>query len=84
LRACRCAGSLIAISENKNSGLNSRARVHLLSVLQPTEVVRCWPFSVAPCSPHQGPAVNGRRRPPLTRAARGAGRTWPTALAVSG
>ena len=32
------------MADTNNSGLNSRARVHLLSVLQPTEVVRCWPF----------------------------------------
>ena len=67
LRACRCAVFLIAMADTNNSGPKSRARVHPLSVLQPTEVVRCWPFSVAPCSPRQGPAVNGRRRPPLTR-----------------
>jgi hypothetical protein len=37
LRACRCAGCLIAMTDEINSGPVSRARVYLLSVLQPSE-----------------------------------------------
>jgi len=35
LRAGRCAGSLIARTDNKNSGPISRARAHPLSVFSP-------------------------------------------------
>jgi hypothetical protein len=76
LRACRCAGSLIAMTDKNNSGPMSRARIYELSVFQPTEVVRCWPFRVAPCSPRQGQT--------LTRLRAMLGGAWPTALAVSG
>jgi hypothetical protein len=44
LRACRCAGSLITISDGNNSGPPAALTPTNLSVFQPTEVVRCWRF----------------------------------------
>jgi hypothetical protein len=66
LRACRSAGSLIAMADTNNSSPSAALKPTNLSVFQPTEVVRCWPFSVAPCSPRQG-LREWPQRPPLTR-----------------
>jgi hypothetical protein len=65
LRACRSAGSLIAMADKKNSGPQPRPPSARCSPQQKSFAV--GPLSLAPCSPRQGPAVNGRRRPPLTR-----------------
>jgi len=84
LRGCRCARSLIAMADTNNSGLNSRARVHLV-LGAPTNrsrsllaVQRSTVLAVSrACGEWPKTAT-------LDTAARGAGRAWPTALAVSG
>jgi hypothetical protein len=84
LRACRCAGCLIAMADENNSGSTSRAHIHQLSVLQPTEVVRCWPFEPSTVLAASKACGEWPKTATLDTAARDAGRTWPTALAVSG
>jgi hypothetical protein len=43
-RARRCAAYVIAMADKNNSGLQAALTPNNLSVFQPTEVVRCWPF----------------------------------------
>ena len=76
LRACRSAGCLIAMTDQKNSGPQAALTPINLSVFQPTEVVRCWPF--------EGSTVLAVSRADLDTAATRCWEGRPTALAVSG
>jgi hypothetical protein len=68
LRAGRCAASLIVIVPTSNA-TPPAALTPTRDLWVPTthRLFAVGPVRVAPCSPRQGPAVNGRRRPPLTR-----------------
>jgi hypothetical protein len=84
LRGCRCAGSLIAITDGNNSGPQATLMSSNLSVFQPTEVVLCWPFERSTVLAASRACGEWPKTATLDAAALDAGRAWPTALAVSG